>query len=158
MGHLDDVKPDLENETRRKSENLYSGVSFENINIRHPRAQLTPYTPNCASWGSSRWSWVCSAQMENANSKGTVESGIWQWGRWGFKFGGGVVTTITAWCPSAVVFLWGIFCFWHQQGTVRTGGWRYHRYWSNSAPIFFVHRSLHRRLCVHGQGIPFPAC
>lgn len=45
MGHLDDVKPDLENETRRKSENPYSGVtSFENINIRHPRAQLTPYT------------------------------------------------------------------------------------------------------------------
>lgn len=139
---------DLENGTRRKSENLCSGeTSFEKVNVRHPGTQLTPYTPDCAVCGSSRWLWVCSAHMENANSKGTVDSGIWQWGGWGFKFGGGMVTSVTVWWPSAAVSLSGIY-FWGQQGTVRTGGWSYHR--NNSTPTFFAHRSLHRRLCVHG--------
>lgn len=139
---------DLENGTRRKSENLCSGeTSFEKVNVRHPGTQLTPYTPDCAVWGSSRWLWVCSAHVEHANSKGTVDSGVWQWGGWGFKFGGGMVTSVTVWWPSAVVSLSGIY-FWGQQGTVRTGGWSYHR--NNSTPIFFAQRSLHRRLCVHG--------
>lgn len=96
---------DLENGTRRKSENPCSGeTSFENVNVRHPGTQLTPYTRDCAACRSSRWLWVCSAHVENANSKGTVDSGVWQWGGWGFKFGGGMVTSATVWCPSTVVF------------------------------------------------------